>query len=627
MPKFQHRRPTRKATPAPQRAKLAQAALTRSGSLRHPAPGAIVQRAMAAPHSLRPAELIAMQRTLGNRAAGTMLARSPVQAKLIVNAPGDQYEREADRVADAVMRVPAMPREETPGAELSPVVMTKPAPEYGGDGSFAASEDFAHRLQASQGRGRPLPSSLRETFETRFGTDFSGVRVHSETEAGQLSHAIQAQAFTRGSDIFLGAGNYAPGTAAGKRLLAHELTHVAQQGAAPPKRNPADAGEMTIQPSAARGQGGERIQRKLDWQKTDWSKATEARVSKGGGGGALFVKENPEEDPVVVKSGEKAPAEVLLAKNLHSKRKEGKWTIVAPGARIVAPSEGKIIKDTLPKTLKTDDWDDTQKGVATKRAQKIIEDTDQPGTMVYEFARGKEFKDLTTEIDRTKILTIMMLFHDESFVEALGMISAIDIFTGNFDRFVEKFNPENFKIDFEDPKIPVIRLIDNVDDTSQLKLYKFKQPSDEDDLLWVKQKWTNLLKNNEYETLATGIITDTIDNAFLTVKWWRQPDAIFGSIKNALNEDRVKKWLATGLKLGKESLLDELVRQQDVLTEGMAEGDKQDVVMSFTNRLRYIRYPNSPWEPVRTDLQKMGRPPALPQPPKRYGGPRPRPLS
>jgi hypothetical protein len=233
MPKFQHRRPTREASPAPQHAKLAQAAPTRSASLRHLAPGAIVQRAMAAPRSLRPAELISMQRTLGNRAAGAMLGRAPVQAKLIVNAPGDRYEREADRVADAVMRASAMPREETPGAELSPMVMTKPAPEHGGDGSFAAGEDFAQRLQASRGRGRPLPPSLRETFGTKFGADFSAVRVHSDAEAAQLSHAIQAQAFTRGSDIFLGAGKSAADTTAGQRLLAHELTHVVQQGAAP----------------------------------------------------------------------------------------------------------------------------------------------------------------------------------------------------------------------------------------------------------------------------------------------------------------------------------------------------------------------------------------------------------
>jgi Domain of unknown function (DUF4157) len=239
MPKFHHQRPTRETSPAPQRAKLAEAEPARAIPLRHLAPGAIVQRAMAAPHALRPAELIAMQRTLGNRAAGAMLGRTQIQPKLIVNTPGDKYEREADRVAEQVMRMPASPREAAPRPEHAPEVMTKPASETGGNGSFAAGEDFAQRLQASQGRGRPLPPSLRETFETRFGADFSAVRIHSDAAAGQLSQAIQAQAFTRGSDIFLGAGQSAADTPAGKRLLAHELTHVIQQGAAPLKTAPA----------------------------------------------------------------------------------------------------------------------------------------------------------------------------------------------------------------------------------------------------------------------------------------------------------------------------------------------------------------------------------------------------
>jgi hypothetical protein len=250
MSKLHHGRATREAGPAPQRARLMQPAPTLSASLRHSAPGAIVQRALAAPHSLRPAELMAMQRTLGNRAVGAMLGRASIQAKLIVNAPGDRYEREADRVAEQVMRMPAPPREATPEAELSPVAMTPPGTEHSGDGSFAAGEDFAHRLQASQGRGRPLPPSLRETFEARFGADFGGVRVHSDAGARQLSQAIQAQAFTRGSDIFLGASN----SAADRRLLAHELTHVVQQGAAPLKAPTAP--QRVTQPGIVARPGG-----------------------------------------------------------------------------------------------------------------------------------------------------------------------------------------------------------------------------------------------------------------------------------------------------------------------------------------------------------------------------------
>ena len=249
MAKNENGRAVREVVPAPQRAKSAEAQPARLIPLRHIEPGAIVQRALAAPQvALRPAELMALQRSLGNRAVGAMLGRMPVQAKLIVNAPGDQYELEADRMAEAVMREPPVT------AHSTVVTMAKPAVEPGGDGSFAASQAFAQRLEARQGRGHRLPPALRETFETRFGADFSDVRVHSDSEAGQLSNAIQAQAFTRGSDIYWGAGTSGADTLAGKRLLAHELAHVVQQGAAPATSETAP--RSVIQPKAEAGPSG-----------------------------------------------------------------------------------------------------------------------------------------------------------------------------------------------------------------------------------------------------------------------------------------------------------------------------------------------------------------------------------
>ncbi len=79
------------------------------------------------------------------------------------------------------------------------------------------------------GSGRPLPSSIREFFEGRFEADFSDVRIHTGAEAAQSARSLRARAFTVGRDIVFAAGRYAPGTEAGARLLAHELTHVVQQ--------------------------------------------------------------------------------------------------------------------------------------------------------------------------------------------------------------------------------------------------------------------------------------------------------------------------------------------------------------------------------------------------------------
>ena len=66
----------------------------------------------------------------------------------------------------------------------------------------------------------------------RFGVDFSGVRVHTDAESAGMNRALQAQAFTHGQNIYLGAGRYNPESDAGRHLVAHELTHVVQQGAA-----------------------------------------------------------------------------------------------------------------------------------------------------------------------------------------------------------------------------------------------------------------------------------------------------------------------------------------------------------------------------------------------------------
>jgi hypothetical protein len=86
---------------------------------------------------------------------------------------------------------------------------------------------------AAHSGGRPLPLETRAFFEPRFGFDFSRVRVHSDSDAANAAGRLHARAFTHGSNIVFGSGQYAPGTATGDRLLAHELTHVVQQSRSP----------------------------------------------------------------------------------------------------------------------------------------------------------------------------------------------------------------------------------------------------------------------------------------------------------------------------------------------------------------------------------------------------------
>jgi len=85
-------------------------------------------------------------------------------------------------------------------------------------------------LNASKGGGSPLPEDTRGFMESRFGSDFSGVKVHTDNQAVQMNKELNSQAFAHGSDIYFNQGKYDPGSSSGKHLMAHELTHVVQQG-------------------------------------------------------------------------------------------------------------------------------------------------------------------------------------------------------------------------------------------------------------------------------------------------------------------------------------------------------------------------------------------------------------
>jgi hypothetical protein len=95
----------------------------------------------------------------------------------------------------------------------------------------ADPEQLEARIKARAGQGHGLDDTVRRRMEGAMGADFSRVRVHTDGEADALSHALGARAFATGPDIYFRAGEYAPGSSAGRELLAHELTHVVQSGA------------------------------------------------------------------------------------------------------------------------------------------------------------------------------------------------------------------------------------------------------------------------------------------------------------------------------------------------------------------------------------------------------------
>ncbi|MBN2003725.1 MAG: DUF4157 domain-containing protein, partial [Anaerolineae bacterium] len=100
---------------------------------------------------------------------------------------------------------------------------------------FQASDDTERKLRLRRGGGSPLPANLRAEMEARFGVSFDAVRLHQDGEAGQLNEDLRARAFTQGTDIYLGTSEPDITTGEGKRLLAHELTHVVQQNGGKPR--------------------------------------------------------------------------------------------------------------------------------------------------------------------------------------------------------------------------------------------------------------------------------------------------------------------------------------------------------------------------------------------------------
>lgn len=161
-----------------------------------------------------------------------------IQPKLTVNALGDIYEHEADRVAEQVMRMPEPQRQHAcpcgggcPKCQTERLyqgnqrLQTKHV-ESGALGLTAAPPIVLNLLRS---RGQPLDPTIRAFMEPRFGHDFSQVRVHFGEASEQSARHMNASAYTVGHNIVFGAGQFVPGTTEGKRLLAHELTHVVQQ--------------------------------------------------------------------------------------------------------------------------------------------------------------------------------------------------------------------------------------------------------------------------------------------------------------------------------------------------------------------------------------------------------------
>lgn len=186
---------------------------------------------------------------------------STIQPKLKIGQPGDRYEQEADRVADTVVNTQEPVAQRQPVEEEEEMLQTQPMEEEeelqmkkadalimrkceecekeehlqqkaktGTSSKDSNSAVFSSQLRSSSGSGRSLPNSTRSEMEAKIGASFGAVNIHTDSKAIQMNQQLSARAFTYGNDIYFNRGEYNPGSTEGKYLLAHELTHVLQQG-------------------------------------------------------------------------------------------------------------------------------------------------------------------------------------------------------------------------------------------------------------------------------------------------------------------------------------------------------------------------------------------------------------
>ena len=168
------------------------------------------------------------------------------RSSLRISSPQDAAEREASDAARRVVQMPAAPRV----GPASPVIARSAVRVQRAETAAAnTGGDTAARIQARLAGGQPLAAPLRRFMEPRFGADFSAVRVHTDEESGRLAQRLGARAFTTGEHVFFGRSQYQPDTDAGRELIAHELAHTIQQGAAPRnERNVQRSEEIPLTP-------------------------------------------------------------------------------------------------------------------------------------------------------------------------------------------------------------------------------------------------------------------------------------------------------------------------------------------------------------------------------------------
>ncbi|RDC62670.1 eCIS core domain-containing protein [Adhaeribacter pallidiroseus] len=350
----------------------------------------------------------------------TAFFNAPVQAKLKVSSPDDPQEKEADAVADRVMRMPeptAEPKITEPITDkkeenisrkeaaapkkddsMADTVLTKKDSTHklqtklswtifrgvdashsldAADQSKVSTEEnsarkntvlggsegvprsgretihdassFEQSLAATKGKGSALSGSTRKFMESRFNADFSNVRIHTDTNAVNLSTRVQAQAFAHGNDIYFNSNKYAPDSNVGRSLLAHELTHTIQQGASKTKPAAVNSPE-SLAPKNDSNLNTDAV-RFLPDQATTYTKATEIKP--------IVVQEDTEVSRK--NNSEFSGHKLSLAHDQSAKAPRSTWQVGVKGHLQRVPVNPALPNSAEPEIQKKEDFPEKDK--------------------------------------------------------------------------------------------------------------------------------------------------------------------------------------------------------------------------------------------------------------------------
>lgn len=350
----------------------------------------------------------------------------PIQRRMNVGASDDPHEREADRVADDVVR--RLAGSDRPAGSdgvrvgAASRISRRESGGAPGDG-FVAPAGVERSIQQARSGGAPLDATTRTKFEGAMGADLSGVRIHKDANADQLNRQVSAKAFTTGQDVFFSAGTYQPNSSAGQHLLAHELAHTVQQGGSVQRR----------------ATDSDSIQRKLDYKNTAWADATSISASGGASLTGVFFLKDASGASIAIKPASGGARNALAAEIVDMSGAHGADQRVIPLASPEGQQMVQVMQKLASKYRKKHKTKKGQNPIKVKIAHQLESGKFDSVIIMAGYDNLTNIADLTGEDNFLEIFDKMVA---NGFFGGLGRTHAADMMMGNEDR-LDHMNEKN----------------------------------------------------------------------------------------------------------------------------------------------------------------------------------------